>query len=251
MTTLPNDHIRPVDQVVLETLKRFGGGVLPQSQEAEEEKKSAIGLTVQELTEHLGVTPTAIRQRLERLTEMELIARSKESVGRGRPVFRYCLTQLGSRFTSASYADLANALWQELMGLPNPQQRNRVLRRVAKRMGDGLKESIQAETNLQGRLAATAVELSRRNVEASVGGTAALPLLEVHCCPYPEITQQDDGRQLCEMEQEMLSDALGQSVQLDCCRLDGHDHCQFRPITDNPDSHAAASPSDQSADGQD
>ena len=119
-----NDHIRPVDQSVLDVLRRFGNGVLSPSEPVDgnsaKEPTAGKGLTVQQLTEHLDVTPTAIRQRLERLTEMELIARCKESVGRGRPQYRYCLTQLGSRYASASYADLANALWQELMALPNP-----------------------------------------------------------------------------------------------------------------------------------
>lgn len=187
-------------------------------------------MTVQELTDALGVTATAVRQRLERLVELELIERKKESVGRGRPQFRYYLTQQGVRFASASYADLANALWQEVMELPNPQQRSRVLRRVAKRMGNSLKDSVPSTGNVEDRMFAAADALNRRKISAHVTAQGALPVLEVHVCPYPDLTENDDNRQLCEMEQEMLSEAIGQSVQLDCCRLDGHDHCQFRPI---------------------
>lgn len=202
-------HIRPVDQSVLDLLRQFRG------------------LTVPELTEHLEVTATAVRQRLDRLVEADMVERTKESVGRGRPQFRYGLTALGLRYAAANYAELASALWQEVMDLPNPQLRSRMLRRVAKRMGEGLRNSLPAEGTLAQRLEATASALGRRKVPAGVNATGNLPVLEVHACPYPEI---GENRHLCEMEQEMLSEAIGQSVQLDCCQLDGHDRCQFRPI---------------------
>lgn len=212
MHTPQQEHIRPIDQTVLELLRRNQG------------------MTVHELTEELEVTATAVRQRLERLVQLEFVERRKESVGRGRPQFRYDLTSLGIRYAAASYADLASALWQEVMELPNPQQRSRVLRRVAKRMGEGLRESVPESEDLLERLTATASELGRRRVPAVVNESGDLPVLEVHACPYPELTDSDESRQLCEMEQEMLSEALGQSVQLDCCRLDGHEHCHFRPV---------------------
>ncbi|MFN3190879.1 MAG: helix-turn-helix transcriptional regulator [Aureliella sp.] len=224
MQTPQFDHIRPIDQSVLEVL-RVG---VPSRTDSGSDGRG--GMTVQQLTEQLDVTPTAVRQRLDRLIQLSLIERRKESVGRGRPQFRYHLTQLGTRCAAASYADLASALWQEVMELPNPQQRSRVLRRVAKRMGEGLKENVPETATVDEKLTATAEALGRRKVAASMNMEGELPVLEVHSCPYPEISETDEGRQLCEMEQEMLSEALGHSVQLDCCQLDGHDHCQFRPV---------------------
>lgn len=235
MNTPRFDHIRPIDQTVLEMLRQNGARVVaskagPDTDSSNELDVKGSGLTVPELTERLEVTPTAVRQRLDRLIQLELIERRKESVGRGRPQFRYYLTQLGTRYAAASYTDLATALWQEFMDLPNPAQRARLMRRVAKRMGDGLKESIPDHGNMNERMQATVSALGRRKVVAAVNEDGALPVLEVHSCPYPEIADNDEGRQLCEMEQEMLSEALGQSMQLDCCRLDGHDHCHFRPV---------------------
>ncbi|MEM8734778.1 MAG: hypothetical protein AAGG44_11175 [Planctomycetota bacterium] len=227
MQTPQFDHIRPIDQSVLEVLR------LGVSGRTEGRTETRRGMTVQELTEQLDVTPTAVRQRLDRLIQLSLIERRKESVGRGRPQFRYHLTQLGTRCAAASYADLASALWQELMELPNPQQRSRVLRRVAKRMGEGLKESVPEQATVDEKLTATAKALGRRKVAAALNLEGKLPVLEVHSCPYPEISEADEGRQLCELEQEMLSEALGHAVQLDCCQLDGHNHCQFRPVEIN------------------
>lgn len=213
-----SDHIRPIDQQVLDLLRQDQG------------------LTVPELSNRLSVTATAVRQRLERLVDVGMVERRKESIGRGRPQFRYGLTALGTRYSSASYADLAAALWQEVMEIPNPQMRGRLLRRVAKRMGETLRSSVPAGADLGQRLDAMVSELGRRKVQASVKQGGELPVLEVHSCPYPELTGEDESRQMCELEQEMISEAIGQSVQLDCCRLDGHNHCQFRPVP-NPLNH--------------
>ncbi len=207
-----NDYVRPVDQLVLDLLRNLGDR------------------TVQELTSELGVTATAVRQRLERLVEMELVERKKESSGRGRPLFRYGLTKAGLRLASVSYAELASALWDEVLELEDSTQRTAILHRVAKRLGEGLRESIPQSGDLSQRLAAAADALSQRKVLAVVNETGALPVLEVQTCPYPELTGPGHSRQLCEVEQEMISEALGQTVQLDCCRLDGHSLCQFRPV---------------------
>lgn len=209
------DHIRPIDQSVLDLLKQYHG------------------LSVQQMTEMLEVTATAVRQRLDRLAEVELVERRKVQAGRGRPQFHYFLTSLGLRYSSVSYADLASALWAEVMELPNPQLRGRIMRRVAKRMGQGLKQAMPVDGSLTERLEAVRDEFGRRKVPATVNELSGLPILEVHTCPYPELTGGNEDRQLCEVEQEMLSEAIGQPVQLDCCRLDGHNVCQFRPVPES------------------
>jgi predicted ArsR family transcriptional regulator len=207
------DAIRPIDQAVLDLLRQ------------------QQGLTVHELIERLEVTATAVRQRLDRLEHNGVIERRKEGSGRGRPQFRYFLTPLGMRYASASYADLALALWYEVIDLPNPQLRGRILRRVAKRMGEQLRDLMPEGATLSERMGAMALALGQRKVPALVDEAGLLPILQVYACPYPELSEQEGNRQMCEMEQEMLSEAIGQPVQLDCCRLDGHNHCQFRPIT--------------------
>ena len=147
MQTPRFDHIRPIDQSVLEILRAE-----PDAQSGDRaEGKIVDGMTVPELTEQLDVTPTAVRQRLERLIELSLIERSKESVGRGRPQFRYKLTNLGKRFAAASYADLATALWHEVAELSSSEQRAGIMQRVAKRMGAGLKEAIPASGSIDWR----------------------------------------------------------------------------------------------------
>ena len=214
MRTTNAEHIRPIDQAVLDQLRQHQS------------------MTVQDLTDRLEVTATAVRQRLDRLVEVGLIERQKESVGRGRPQFRYSLTSLGMRYSSVSYADLATAMWVEIMELPNPNLRGRILRRVARRMSQGLMDQLPSDASTEQRLQAMAGELNRRKVPAVVNISGSGPVLHMLACPFPDLTVDGHDRQVCELEQEMLSSAIGRTVRLDCCRLDGHEHCQFRPVPD-------------------
>ncbi|MBX3421569.1 MAG: replication-relaxation family protein [Pirellulaceae bacterium] len=206
------EHIRPIDQAVLDLLRQHQN------------------LTVQDLTERLEVTATAVRQRLDRLEEVGLVGRSKESVGRGRPQFRYFLTALGMRYSSVSYAELAAALWAEVLDLPNPSLRSRILLRVARRMSQDLIHELPQDANVDDRLEEIVVQLARRKIPATLTPKGNMPVLHMLACPFPDLAGDQNQRHVCELEQEMLSAAVGQSVQLECCRLDGHEHCQFRPV---------------------
>ncbi len=85
----------------------------------------AIGIG--ELTEKLSVTATAVRQRIERLLEMGLIDREKIVAGRGRPTYRYRLTVVGFRRVGANPADLADAMWREILAIEDEVVRDKVL----------------------------------------------------------------------------------------------------------------------------
>jgi predicted ArsR family transcriptional regulator len=100
-------------------------------------------------------------------------------------------------------------------------------------MGETLISSIPKESSLSDRLEAVVGELARRKVPAIASPDGSGPMLQVLACPFPDLAIDGRNRHVCELEQEMLSEALGQSVELSCCRLDGHDHCQFRPAATN------------------
>src|SRR5690606_19331750 len=71
--------VRHVDRQLLDALRR---------QES---------MNVAELVEAMGVTATAVRQRIDRMLEMGLIQRAKISGGRGRPSYSYMLSSTGQR----------------------------------------------------------------------------------------------------------------------------------------------------------
>ncbi len=60
---------------------------------------------VADLAEQIGVTPTAIRQRLMRLMAQGLVQREAVRNGRGRPKHFYRLTDRGLRLTGSNFSD--------------------------------------------------------------------------------------------------------------------------------------------------
>lgn len=228
-------ELRPVDRELLFALQ---GG-------------DALG--VGELTERLGVTATAIRQRVERLLSMGLIEREKVVAGRGRPTFRYGLTVSGHRRVGADPAELAEAMWREILAMPDSAARERLLSAVAERLGAEFADQLPqrgfdstSDPGLVERFERLAELLATRQVESGVSRWGDLPVLDVGSCPYPSMTEASDDRAMCKLEEKMFSEALGQPVRLSSCRLDGDACCQFAPDGTSPDGTSVTRASGES-----
>lgn len=187
-----------------------------------------------ELTEALGVTATAVRQRIERLLEMGLIDREKVVAGRGRPTFRYRLTISGHRDAGANPADLADAMWREIVAVEDATIRNQLLSAVAARLGQQFASQVgsdQSEDSFQQRMEKLSEAMSSRQMVTAVTTAGELPVLDIGLCPFPTLTDASEDRAMCRLEEQMISEALGQPVHLSSCRLDGDDCCQFSAVT--------------------
>ena len=184
--------------------------------------------TVAEMATELGVTATAVRQRLNRLLASELIERSVCREGRGRPLHKYSLTEKGQRATGTNYADLAVVLWNELRAVRQPEVRRQLLMRIAQSMADDYGQLIEGTTVTE-RMQSLARLMGEREIPFTVDEAEGLPVLTVLACPYPELAEQD--RSICAMEKMMFSQALGEDVRLGSCRLDGAHCCTFEATT--------------------
>ncbi len=188
--------------------------------------------SIGELTESLGVTATAVRQRLERLLAQGFIERQKVAGGgRGRPTYNYCLTPAGFKRAGADATDLAEAMWLEILSIESPNIRERLIDGVARRLGRQLavRESNAADPAAAGHRVAASLQ-SREYPTCQAHGGAVIGL---EACPFPILTDAADDRQMCRLEEKMLSEALGEPVRLTSCRLDGDACCHFSPIDSN------------------
>ena len=213
--------------------------------------------TIDELKAALGVTATAVRQRIERLLESGFVQREKVVAGRGRPVFRYALTIDGHRHAGADASEFAEAMWREIMTLRDSPIRRRLISAVAKRLGTMYASRLSAcgssqsgspgtaglasagqwpdQPSLEQRMRSLSSVLTRQQIPAGVHlarfEDSSLPVLDIGACPYPTLRDNPSDRSLCKMEEEMLSIALGTPVHLTSCQLDGGHCCQFSPST--------------------
>lgn len=181
-------------------------------------------LGIAELSEALEVTATAIRQRLTRVVERGLVERERVSAGRGRPSYRYRLSEQGFRHAGNNFAELATALWQEVRDIPNLEVRRGLLRRIAERMHVGMGQSVEG-ASVGERMTSLAATLEARGVAADVQSTGGLPVLSVLACPYPGLADQDRG--VCALERMLFAELLNHDVKLAECRLDGDACCRF------------------------
>jgi predicted ArsR family transcriptional regulator len=196
------------DKVMLDVLRRNGA------------------VTISRLVAEMGVTATAVRQRLQRLMIEGLIERQAENKGRGRPNHRYSLTEKGERSAGTNFADMADVLWDEIKSVDNPEIRRGLLKRIAGRLAEKYRNEVGGE-KLEDRMTALAGVMSERDIPFQVNHVGELPVLSALACPYPELARRDRG--VCTMEKMMLSEILGENVRLSECRLDGATCCTFTP----------------------
>jgi len=200
-------------------------------------------LTVSEMAEELGVTPTAVRNRLSRLIGSGMIERRVEHGGRGRPRHLYQASVEAHRRLGQNYADLAVILWDELMSSVDDRKLRRVLfARITDRLAELYRAEVRARQPAE-RLEQLGSVLHDRGVETEVAhrAGASMPVLELHSCPYFDLAESD--RAICAMERKMFEKVLGMTLRLSQCRLDGHRSCDFEAKGSNGAASASTSTS--------
>ena len=182
--------------------------------------------TIQEICTVLGVTATAVRQRLARLQGLDLVTRETVRAGRGRPHHTYRLTEAGLRELGDNYADLAMILWRELQSVEEPAVRARLLDGIQRSLVQQYGRDVQG-ASLYERVAQLRVALIDRGFDVEVDSSGELPILRENNCPYLELASSDSS--ICELEHAVFQRVLGAELKLAQCCLDGHSCCEFQP----------------------
>ena len=199
------------------------------------------GVGIDDLSKALGVTATAVRQRLDRLIEAGLVERSTAAAvtrQRGRPAHVFKLTPKGSRSGGDNFRDLALVLWRHLRSAVDPAVRQGFLRRVGSGLADAYRVGVAAP-EVGDRLLEVAEIFQARDISCGVEQRDGLHVLTTYGCPYPDLAEED--RAICAAERLMLQDLVGGAVSLSECRLDGANCCRFtvRPAAEPNDSARA------------
>lgn len=183
-------------------------------------------LGIGELATALGVTATAVRQRLDRLMRQGFVARQALSGRRGRPAHTYSLTDAGRRVGGDNFRDLALVLWREIRGIRAPEVRRGLIGRLGTALA-GLHRNDVAGALPAERLGSVAEIMRRRDIACAVDAQpgAGLPVLTSYACPYPDLAEEDRG--ICAAERTMIESLVGSPVRLSECRLDGDACCRF------------------------
>ena len=194
-------------------------------------------LPVNQLSELLDVTATAVRQRLTRLMLQGFIERFNERHGRGRPQHFYRLTSAGRREVGQNFADLAMVLWQEFCAIEDEALKQRMIESIARRLASKYAREIRG-VSLEEKMASIAELFGQRKIPVAVEHDGSLPILNVKACPYPDLVTED--RSICEMEASLFSELIGSEVELQEVDSAGGCSCRFGASCSSQVPEAAA-----------
>jgi len=186
------------------------------------------------MSRELGVTATAVRNRLTRLLDSGMVERQTEQVGRGRPRHAYQASALAQKQLGQNYADLAVILWEEMMHTVEDAKLRRLLfTRITAKLADLYRDRVTGD-EWEGRLVQLSTVLHDQGIEAEVAhdDVGLTPILRQHSCPYHELAELDPA--ICALERKMFEKILGRGLRLSQCRLDGDRTCDFEA---KPASH--------------
>ena len=196
------------DQQFLEQLHRLGSA------------------TIREICSAVGVTATAVRQRLAKLQKADLVARETVRAGRGRPHHVYRVTEVGTRNLGDDYAELAQILWNELQNVEEPAIRQRIVEGVRQALIKRLGEVVREGSSLRQRVRQLQEALTEQGFDVEMDESGSLPVLRENNCPYQELASTDRG--ICDLEQEVFEEVLGTQVRLTECFRAGDNCCAFQ-----------------------
>ncbi len=182
--------------------------------------------SIQDLCDATHVTATAVRQRLNRLQSLGLVARETVRQGRGRPHHAYVITELGLRQFGDNYSELAQLLWNELSRIEDTQIRNSVVIRLRETLARRYGAEVTGQT-LEERMEQLRGALTERGFHVELDQQDGLPILRENNCPYHELAGMD--RAICALEQDVFEQILGTPLVLAHCSRDGDKCCEFHP----------------------
>lgn len=201
----------------------------PQDRQFLQELHRLGAATVAELGERLGVTATAVRQRLVRLEGHALVSRQTVREGRGRPHHVYEVTPAALHDLGDNYSELAMILWREIGRIEDAEIRQGVVSRIREALISRYGHSSEGLSVLE-RFVRLKDSLHEHGFDVELGQQSGLPILRENHCPYLELATQDPA--ICELEHAVFEEALGMRIERTNCCLDGHHCCEFTPVAE-------------------
>ncbi len=184
---------------------------------------------VQQLCDVLGVTRTAIRQRISRLEGSGLLESGLQSQPRGRPRNVYHVTAKGVNSLGEDYRELAVVFWESIIGLKDAEVRESLIVQVRDRLAERFRRQLTETDSVDERLDQLADEMKSSGFNIESDHSTALPILRETNCPFPMLADVDET--ICQVERQVLEQVLGAPVAFRHRCRDGHHCCEFEVQT--------------------
>jgi predicted ArsR family transcriptional regulator len=204
---MPQSNMSSVRQAILHHLKLDGP------------------LTVAELAQRQGVTPSAVRQQISSLETDGLLDFEDEKGRRGRPQRHYRLSAAGDEQFARSYAGLAESLLEAVKTRLGPEALEAAFAGRREQMEAELAPLMPAD-DLRGRLDQFIHAMAERGYMPTVAEEGEQLTFAWHNCPVARIARQFS--QPCSHEIQLIERLLGVPVVRESCIARGDTACRYR-----------------------
>lgn len=182
--------------------------------------------TVAELITASGVTRTAVTTQLNELVTSGFVEREIERLpGRGRPRNRYLATDAALLLLFASHERLLGpAIWKAIATVGGVKLTNKILELVSKTLAEHYLQAIDSDDPNE-RLRCMNDLLADEGVLVEIEETDGQISLHKRSCPF--FGMFDEMRNVCCMDEMIMTHVVGQPVKRISCRHDGQPCCVF------------------------
>ena len=191
--------------------------------------KRRTSATVAELTEHLDVTGTAVRQHLDDLEANGLVERleSVSTGGRGRPRHPWALTSLAAELFPDRHADLTVELITAIIDSVGEDGLDAIIAKRTERQRSTYLTALDGTESLEARAEALASIRSAEGYMADVTTDGDALVITEHHCPVCDAASACQG--LCRDELELFREVLGAdaTVERTSHLLSGDNRCAY------------------------
>ena len=176
-------------------------------------------ITAVEIGRRLGISAAGVRRHLDALVDdgdaEANPAAAWQQVGRGRPAKRYRLTPAGRAKLEHSYDDLASAAMRQLREIGGDEAVRTFARRRIDTILAGVDavdgDDVPAVEDAADQVAGALTQAGYVTTTTRVGGPLQGIQICQHHCPVSHVAEEFP--ELCEAEQQAISEVLGTHVQ--------------------------------------
>lgn len=197
-------------------------------------------ITAAEIGQRLGISAAGVRRHLDALVEdgdaEANPAAAWQQVGRGRPAKRYRLTPAGRAKLEHTYDDLASAAMRQLREIGGDEAVRTFARRRIDTILAGVPvadaDDVPAVETAADQVADALSQAGYATTTTRVGGPLQGIQICQHHCPVSHVAEEFP--ELCEAEQQAISEVLGTHVQRLASIVNGDCACTTHvPLTLN------------------
>ena len=187
--------------------------------------KKSGGMSIEELSKLIDITPMGIRQHLLALEKKGLVTFTPKRRGIGRPGFVYMLTEAADELFPKAYDELAVGLLRDIREHDGKEKVDRVFAWRRERLMKNYNAALAGKDAIEDRLNALKdiLDASGHFVEISKNG-AHYRIKQYHC-PISKVA--GEFTEACRHELQLYRDLIGGNIVREKSAAEGSQHCVY------------------------